>query len=109
MKESLTYLYHLWTDVTQLINFMHQFVDIDAIIVSWHFVVTVTAGIQQYFVLLKIVIRFIVVTHGYYNPKVLSLRNACVCCTIKDRNSSHLYTSLRKPEILDISCAVIIS
>lgn len=47
-----SYLYNLRVYVTQLINFMHEFVDIDTVVLRGHLVITVSAGIQQDLVLL---------------------------------------------------------
>lgn len=41
-----THLYNFWVYVAQFINFMHKFVDINAIVFCGHLVITVPARIQ---------------------------------------------------------------
>lgn len=67
---------------------MHQFVDIDAIVIRWHFVVTITTGIQQYFVLLVLFgVQHVVTLLAETDPNEsrplgthLALTHGCNCC-----------------------------
>lgn len=89
-------LHDLWTDVTQFINFMHQFVDIDAIVIRWHLVVTITAGIQQYFVLLVLFgVQHVVTLLAETDPNesrplgtYFALTHGCSCCVYVNQGSS---------------------